>query len=126
MVGVDVLDCTRFSRGRVRVLHADAYDHETVRRAREAGPPGGYDLIVDDGPHTLDSLVFAARHYAPLLAEGGVLVLEDVQDPGWTADLCGACPELAPEVIDRRGVKGRYDDIMVVYRRPPRPEPEAP
>lgn len=60
---------------------------------------------------------FVARNYSGLLAPGGLLVIEDVQDPDWVPHVIRAFPEglrhLA-SVVDRRHVKGRYDDLLIV------------
>lgn len=76
-----------------------------------------FDLLLDDGPHTLESMIFFVQHYSPLLKDDGILIIEDVQDISWTNDLRSATPlSLQPyiTVYDRRSVKGRYDDILFV------------
>jgi SAM-dependent methyltransferase len=42
-----------------------------------------YDIIIDDGPHTIESQCEAARLYLPLLAPQGTFIIEDVIDPRW-------------------------------------------
>ncbi|HEY3484316.1 MAG TPA: class I SAM-dependent methyltransferase [Ilumatobacteraceae bacterium] len=74
---------------RVTVLEADAYDPEFVKTV-----PGGWDVIVDDGPHSLPSMRFVAAHYTPRLAPGGTLIIEDVPVASWL-------PKIAASV-DRR------------------------
>lgn len=79
-----------------------------------------FDILIDDGPHTLPSMITFLNLYLPLLAEDGVLVIEDVQDIEWIKELEAAVPvELRPyiKVFDRRAVKGRWDDIMFVVDR---------
>lgn len=116
VTGLDVsLDAnkTDLALPRVRLLTGDAYDHATLARLADRR----YDVIVDDGPHTLASMLFVARNYTGLLAPGGVLVIEDVQDAGWVPAIVDAFPSYARgsvRVADRRGVKGRYDDLLVV------------
>lgn len=80
-------------------------------------PVGPFDLIIDDGPHTPQSQVDFVRLYAPLVAPGGVLVVEDIEH--WS-DFEGLLPpDFTSERIDRREVKGRYDDrLFVAYRDP--------
>lgn len=76
-----------------------------------------FDLILDDGPHTLDSMKVCVSSYSKLLSPKGILVVEDVQDIRWIEDLRAATPdELKPfiKVYDLRGIKGRYDDILFV------------
>ena len=86
---------------------------------REAETP--FDIIIDDGPHTLQSQQFAARNYRQLLAPGGILVIEDIQDISHLDILTATLPERERgwvQTYDLRHVKGRYDDIVWVYRMP--------
>jgi cephalosporin hydroxylase len=76
-----------------------------------------FDIMVDDGPHTIESMVTFIKLYSQLLKDDGILVVEDVQSMDWIPTLREATPEhLKPyiEVFDRRSVKGRYDDILFV------------
>jgi hypothetical protein len=50
--------------------------------------PDGYDIFIDDGPHTFDTMKFAIEHYLPLVKSGGVFVIEDIVDRSWTPELC--------------------------------------
>lgn len=102
---------------RVRVVVGDAYS----AAALDVLSKTTYDVLIDDGPHSLDSQCFFAREYAPLLAPGGVLVIEDVQDIRWIPALQAALPEhlqAHARTVDLRGVKGRYDDILFVVTSP--------
>jgi hypothetical protein len=99
----------------VHVICADAYTAETARRV--AALSGGYDLIVDDGSHALGDQLAAIRLYRPLLAPGGLLVIEDVDHLDHVRSAftdAGSC-----EIFDLRPVKNRYDDVLVVFRHRP-------
>jgi 8-demethyl-8-alpha-L-rhamnosyltetracenomycin-C 2'-O-methyltransferase len=79
-----------------------------------------FDILVDDGPHTLPSMLAFITMYLPLLKEDGILVIEDVQDIAWIDQLRNITPDAFKpyiEVYDRRDVKGRYDDIMFVINK---------
>lgn len=41
--------------------------------------PGKFTVLIDDGPHTLDSQKRFLELYLPKLAAGGVLIIEDIQ-----------------------------------------------
>ena len=76
-----------------------------------------FDIIIDDGPHTIESMVRFIKMYSQVLKEDGILVIEDVQSIDWIEILRDCTPEhLKPyiQVLDRRSVKGRYDDILFV------------
>lgn len=111
--GVDRHDCRQL-RFQDRVVHvvADAYTPGTVEML-----PSGVDIIIDDGPHTLESILFVAKNYPCKVVCGGMVVIEDVQDLLW----CDLVSEVVPEgwsmdVHDLRSVKDRYDDIAIVLR----------
>ncbi len=98
---------------RVRLIAGDAYSPQTIAALSDRL----YDVAVDDGPHTLESMKTFAASYAPLLAPGGVLVIEDVQDIAWVDQIRESFPEALRDrvrVVDLRGNKNRYDDILVV------------
>jgi cephalosporin hydroxylase len=76
-----------------------------------------FDILVDDGPHTLESMVTFVRLYSQIMKDDGILVVEDVQAIEWCDTLRANTPDaLRPfvRVIDRRAVKGRWDDILFV------------
>lgn len=73
-----------------------------------------FDIIIDDGSHESDDLIFAASNYYPLLAPGGVLILEDIPDERLLAELADLfTPEMQQKirVFDMRE-SGRYDDLI--------------
>lgn len=79
-----------------------------------------FDIIVDDGPHSIESMVKFLKLYSQVLKDDGIMVIEDVQNIEWIDILRACTPEhLKPyiEVYDRRQVKGRYDDILFVINR---------
>ena len=78
----------------------------------------GIDFAIDDGPHSLASQQRFLELYLPLLNDGGIAVIEDIQDYSWFDSLIPLVSEdYTYEIIDLRGVKGRYDDLMlVVYK----------
>lgn len=123
LVGVDLTlasaDPTLLTRGgALRLVEADAYDPAV------AAALGEFNVIIDDGPHTLESQVAAIRLYAPRLRPGGRLVVEDVQSPDWLDPLRAAVPSgLRVEIHDLRHVRPRWDDLLFVVRNPHPGEP---
>ena len=93
--GIDIL-----SRNRVmdellndpRVIlftSTNAYDPKFVETLGDQK----FDFMLDDGPHTLKSMIDFITLYSPLLAEKGVLVIEDVQSMDWIPALTKSTPE---------------------------------
>jgi len=90
----------------------NAYDpefvHETFKNMR-------FDFMLDDGPHTLESMKDFIRLYAPLMADGGILIIEDVPRLEWLDILRNETPDNLKQYIktyDLRKNKGRFDDIV--------------
>ncbi len=76
-----------------------------------------FDFIIDDGPHTLESMIDCIKYYIPLLEDDGILIIEDVQSIEWLDILKKLTPiELQKYIktFDRRNIKNRYDDIVFV------------
>ena len=95
----------------------DAYDNEFVYYHLSDKK---FDMLLDDGPHTLQSVKDFINKYLPLLNNNGILVIEDIQDIKWIEIL----KELVPiedkkyiQVFDLRKNKKRYDDILFIINR---------
>lgn len=74
-----------------------------------------FDFLLDDGPHTLDSMVRFIQLYSQIMKEDGMLIIEDVQAWEWMDILRQAVPASLQSYIrvyDLRAVKGRYDDLV--------------
>jgi hypothetical protein len=74
-----------------------------------------FDFMLDDGPHTLDSMIKFIELYSQIMTDKGILIIEDVQRMEWIDTLKKAVsPELQQyiKVYDLRQNKNRYDDIV--------------
>jgi cephalosporin hydroxylase len=79
-----------------------------------------FDILIDDGPHTLDSMKSFISLYSPLMNDGGILVIEDVPDLNWIDILKNEVSEELKEGIEiynLRENKKRYDDILFVINK---------
>jgi spermidine synthase len=98
---------------KIKLYVNDAYSLRFV----DSVPNNNFDLIIDDGPHTLDSMIKFLQYYQSKLNENGILIIEDISDMNWIENFK---PYILPEniekysVYDLRDVKGRYDDILFV------------
>ena len=94
----------------------DAYDYNTLKQLF-LDKNLKCDFILDDGPHTLDSMKKYIELYTQILTDNGILIIEDVQDFSWIDILKSVVPEKLKQyikVFDLRHIKGRYDDIVFV------------
>ncbi len=77
-----------------------------------------YDIIIDDSDHFIGTQIFIVQNYYPLLKKGGVMVIEDVQDP--ENDFLAVHQHLPMTAkmssVDLRSKKGRRDDFLIMIQ----------
>jgi len=116
--GVDLsLSRNRYipASSRVHLMEADAYQPEFVRQFA----PQSFDVVIDDGWHTLESMCKFAAVYHRLVKPGGYLIVEDLQETSWAETIQMYLPDsMVGRVVDRTSVKGRHDDIMFIVQKP--------
>jgi cephalosporin hydroxylase len=119
ITGIDILPIDRVYH---EVLEHPRIKTHTQTNAYSRGFIKGHvneklDIAIDDGPHTLDSMIEFIKLYSPLLKDDGILVVEDVQNYDWIEHLKLAVPDELKDCIkiyDLRKNKNRYDDILFV------------
>ena len=117
--GLDIVDSIHPSASirknpRVQLHFSNAYN-ETWFRKTFLDKGLQFDMMLDDGPHTLESMIEFIRLYSQIMKSNGLLIVEDVQSPDWFPHLLAATPaHLLPYVktYDLRANKGRYDDLV--------------
>ena len=73
------------------------------------------DFMLDDGPHSLESMKQFINLYSQIMTDDGILIIEDVQSWDWIDILKNTVPENLKQFIkvyDLRQNKNRYDDIV--------------
>ena len=123
--GVDTLseyrlyDIVKKERKIITYTETNAYSQDFVTSLMDKNIK--FDVIIDDGPHTLETQCKFIELYTPLLNEHGILVIEDVPD----IERIDIFKELTPEhlkpyiqVYDVRHIKNRFDDILFVIALP--------
>jgi len=103
-------------RDRINVILGNGYDPNLV----DSLP--FFDIIIDDGPHTIETMVSFIKLYLPKLNPKGIMVIEDIQSFDWLVTLTDVFNQNKTEidefeVVDLRENKGRYDDLMFIIRR---------
>ena len=94
----------------------DAYDPQFVK-TKLVDQGLRFDMILDDGPHSLESMKACIQLYLPLLTDDGILIIEDIQSIDWLDELRNEVPSDLRKYIktyDLRTVKNRHDDILFV------------
>jgi hypothetical protein len=108
----EILDADRI----ILYTETDAYNPEFVQ-STFIDNNLKFDILIDDGPHTIESMKEFLKLYSNILADCGIMVIEDVQDINWIPDLINATPNHLKtyiEIYDLRHIKGRWDDILFV------------
>lgn len=132
IVGLDIRrpklddDVVNLSRAQL-FLNTNAYSLDFFER--ELLGKVQCDVVIDDGPHTLASMLQFVVMYSKLLTDNGVLIVEDVQDIEWIDALRSVVPDHLRsfvEVHDLRPIANRGDDILFVINRNKRPPLEKP
>lgn len=120
IVGIDITDaCLNNYREaslgrefpRIDIVIADGYDKSVVDTHKD----NSYDYIIDDGPHTLESMKDAIELWMPKVKKGGKLIIEDLQHVEWFEELASHAKKFGYEkyrTFDLRENKGRYDDLI--------------
>jgi len=103
----------------------DAYKISTVEHCKNLHP-GGFEVIIDDGPHTIDSQLLGIELYLDLLKPNGVFVIEDIQDFSFIELIKQKIPysdlyDFIVNVYDLRHIKQRYDDVIITITKKIKP-----
>ena len=103
------------------ILHTstDAYDNNFVT-TNFLEKNIRIDFILDDGPHTLETMIQFIKLYLQLITEDGILIIEDIPSYDWIDILKNEVPEEMKQFIkvyDLRPNKGRWDDIVLTIDR---------
>jgi hypothetical protein len=118
LVGLDIDDAAvRAVRGKFPVVLGDQEDPEVLRRISEEYGP--FDVIIDDGGHTMGQQIVTAETLFPMLVEGGVFIVEDTHTSYWS-EFGGA---LKGDHTFIEWSKNRIDDLH--SRHEPRIEPNS-
>lgn len=81
LVGVDIDPVALISADQYTVVLADQADPEAMRRlAEEHGP---FDVIIDDGGHSMAQQITSIETLFPMLNEGGIYLVEDCHTSYW-------------------------------------------
>ena len=79
-----------------------------------------FDFMLDDGPHTLESMLQFIKLYSQVMAPAAILMIEDVKSLEWAEALLQCVPQHLKQYVmiyDLRKIKNRSDDILFVFKR---------
>jgi len=96
--GLDILDSDRVIdelKNDDRIIlytSVDAYNEDFFRR-EFLNKNIKFDFLLDDGPHTLESMKQFIKLYTQIMKNDGILIIEDVQSMDWIEILKNEVPE---------------------------------
>lgn len=115
VIGVDITDTRleKYKQDRVTFIKADLMEAIPLLKDKY------FDIIIDDADHFDGTNAFVVKNYYPLLKDGGVIVIEDIQIiDRYTQTIRAALPEGAVmSYCDLRHVKGRPDDYIITVSK---------
>ena len=114
LIGVDLsfpFDSAAMEQKGVVFIAADATKPEFAKRMSH----WTFDVIIDDASHMADAQRATFKMMAPLMRRGGIYIIEDILDLNRERrSFLGLHPNC--EIRDLRSRKGRFDDVLVIYR----------
>jgi hypothetical protein len=76
-----------------------------------------WDIVLDDSSHDISAQLKTVEIFGNRMNEGGLIILEDIQDiDQHRIEFEKIDPKKTVEILDRRHIKGRYDDVLVIIR----------
>jgi len=75
--GIDIIDRSELDSSRVKTFVADQSDREQLQAFLDTHP-GAYDILLDDGGHTMEQQQVSFGFLFPHVTPGGYYVIEDV------------------------------------------------
>jgi len=73
-----------------------------------------FDVIIEDANHDLPQQIKIWETMKPYLSGNAIYIIEDIQDIDNTRKFY---EQMGGEIIDRRHIKNRYDDVLVIIRK---------
>jgi|LauGreDrversion4_2_1035121.scaffolds.fasta_scaffold00252_24 cephalosporin hydroxylase len=105
-----VLDICADPTSGISLIEADAADYSILDKIH-----GNFDIIIDDGSHLLHHQLASFKFFKDRLNLGGIYIIEDIGNELNARTLNQKIPN--SEIVDLRSVKGRWDDLILVYRK---------
>lgn len=79
--GIDIYDKSAYDERRIKTFRGNQAEPEFLDMVMSA--IGTVDIIIDDGSHINEHVIFTFQHLFPSLADGGLYVIEDTQTSYW-------------------------------------------
>ena len=74
-----------------------------------------FDVVIDDGSHWLEHQVKSFNIFKERMKPNGIYIIEDIDNIDKTKEVFETLHNNI-EIVDNRHIKGRYDDVLVIYK----------
>lgn len=99
--GVTMLQCSQVDAHRINELFKDV----------------NFDIIIDDGSHKIQHQLLSAKYFWSKMNRNGLYIIEDIQEPDIDVPVLSLGFRQPTEIIDTRKQSGRYDDMLIVWKK---------
>ena len=117
--GIDIIDCIlpEYRRPDFNYIFSDINDLSIKEIFKDVM----FDIIIDDGSHHLNDVMFVVSNYLDKLNYGGYLIIEDCQMPEhWVQSVSTLIPpgyELSTKDLRHHTKYSSYDNFLILIKR---------
>lgn len=95
--GLDIHECLKIkNEHNIKQIVGDAYTDSVCNFFDDES----LDIIIDDGPHTMNSFLYLIDNYLKKIKINGLMVIEDIINTSWTPVLI--------DFLDKKSIKTKY------------------
>lgn len=73
-------------------------------------------IVIDDASHILEDQLYIVKTVYPQIKDGGILIIEDILDIDNSKSKFDEL-NIPYEIVDLRQKKGRFDDVLLIFRK---------
>lgn len=102
------------AEGTHRITLINAISHDDVEKHFDKMQ---FDVIIEDASHALAHQLMIYENFRGRVAPGGIYIIEDVDNIDRVRPVFEIIdPSKKVSIVDRRFIKGRFDDVLVVIQ----------
>jgi organic radical activating enzyme len=113
--GFDISEEFLFTEDRIKTYKINSTDPKTFETFEKENPNIKFDIIIEDGDHSLDAQIKSYNILKKYINFPGIYIVEDVVNLDENKDLINK-EFNGFEIIDLRHIKNRFDDVLLVKK----------
>jgi 23S rRNA U2552 (ribose-2'-O)-methylase RlmE/FtsJ len=98
-------------KNNVALVEADATKLDFLQLIKDTK----FDIVIDDGSHMEKDQVSTFKMLKDKMNKGGIYIIEDILALDSNRKMFESLHDNC-EIVDLRKVKGRFDDVLIIYR----------